>query len=57
MEFWEEVVSEGCDEAGVTLTLDQLKIIASYVESAHKNYGEYHGTYCIPNPHLKEIEN
>lgn len=56
MEYWEEVISEACDEAQVSLTREQLQIIAKYVESAHEYYGEAHGHYCIPNPQLKEIE-
>ena len=55
MDYWEECISEACDDAGLKATDEQISIIASWVEGAHENYGMAHGYDAIPN-HL-QLEN
>ena len=38
-EYWDECVSEALEDAGVSATDEQIKIIGSWVEGAHDNYG------------------
>ena len=53
--YWEECVSEAFQEAGITATSDQIKIVSEYVEGAHENYGMAHGHECIPNPYKQRM--
>lgn len=43
MDYWEECVSEAFDDAKITATADQIKIVASWIEGAHENFGMAHG--------------
>lgn len=56
MDFWKEVVSEAFDDAGIKASDDQIGTVASWVESAHDNYGTYTGSEFIPNPLEAEIK-
>lgn len=39
LDYWEECISIAAEEVGLVITPDQLKAIASAVESSHDNYG------------------
>ena len=54
MNYWHECVSEALDVAGITATDDQIAEVASWVRSAHENYGMAHSHDCIPNPLVAE---
>jgi len=56
VDYWEECISEALDDAGVTVTKEQLDTITSWVEGAHDNYGLATGSECIPNPLEAEIK-
>ena len=56
MNYWEEYISEALEDAKLTATPEQIKLIASWVEGAHENYGMAHGHDCIPNPFKLENE-
>lgn len=49
-EYWDECISEACEDAGVKATAEQVGIIASWVQGAHENYGMAYGHDCIGNP-------
>lgn len=55
-DYWEECISEACEDAGLTVTQEQVDTIASWVEGAHDNYGMAHGYDAIPNPLVLENE-
>ncbi|HEX8610199.1 MAG TPA: hypothetical protein VF800_02840 [Telluria sp.] len=52
-DFWNEVVSEALDEAGIEATSEQIATIAANVESAHENYGM--AFYQPENPLIGEL--
>jgi len=56
MDYWEECVSEACDDCGLIITKEQIECIAGWVEGAHENYGMAHGYECIPNPMESEVK-
>ena len=48
--YWDECIEVACEEAGVKVTEEQIKIIAGCVDGAHENYGMAFGHDDIPNP-------
>ena len=56
MDYWEECIEAACDEAGVIVTKEQIKSIATDVEVAHEQYGMAFGHDCIPNPLLADVQ-
>lgn len=56
MNYWEECIESACDEAGVTVTAEQIKSIAESVAISHENYGMAFGYDCIPNPLLADVQ-
>jgi len=38
MNYWTECISEALDEAGLSATEEQIKLIVEHVEGAHENY-------------------
>lgn len=53
-DYWTDAVSEALEDAGITATEKQIETVASWMESAHDNYGGAHGHYEIPNPLAQE---
>lgn len=43
MEYWTICAEEALDEAGFSATAEQVATVATWMESAHSNYGEQHG--------------
>jgi hypothetical protein len=54
-DYWQDVVSEALEAAGLVATRDQIDEIAASVAMGHECYGQAHGHGCIPNP--IELEN
>lgn len=54
-DYWNDVVSEALEEAGVIATREQVETIASAVAMGHECYGQAHGHHCIPNQ--SELDN
>lgn len=50
MDYWEECVRVGLEEAGIKATDEQVQILVGSVEGGHENYGMAHGHDCILNP-------
>lgn len=55
-EYWQECVECALEDAGITATDEQVKIVVETVQGSHENYGMYHGHDCIPNPLALENE-
>jgi len=56
MDYWKECISEAFEDAGITVTEEQIGIVTSWVEGAHENYGLASGYDTIPNPENTEIK-
>ena len=54
MNYWEECIAEAFDDAKISADKEQIKLVASWVEGAHDNYGMANGYDCIPNPLMTE---
>ena len=39
MNYWEECITEAFDDTGIKATQEQIKIVASWIKSAHECYG------------------
>lgn len=39
LDYWQECISNAAEDAGLSMTADQLKQIAESVEAGHDNYG------------------
>ena len=55
-DYWYECIACSLEEAGVTATPEQVRMIADDVKVSHENYGMAHGHDCIPNPLRLENE-
>lgn len=40
LDYWEECISIAAEECGLSISEDQLRILASAVENGHENYGQ-----------------
>jgi len=56
MGYWLECISEAFDDAKITATKDQIKIVSEVVQGGSENYGLYKSADCIPNPLEAEIK-
>jgi hypothetical protein len=56
MNYWQECIETALEEVGIKATPEQVKAMASFVASAHEQYGMAHGHDCIPNPLVLENE-
>lgn len=55
IEYWRECISEALEHAGVSATLDKIKLVAGDVEIAHQCYGQ---AFPVPENHLiHEVSN
>lgn len=54
--YWEDVVSESLEIAGIIATKEQIFSIAESVRISHENYGMDHGHDAIPNPIAEELK-
>jgi len=53
LDYWRDCLAESFDEAGVTVTAEQLDLIAGNVDGASSEYGSY--SYQPSDPMLGEI--
>ena len=54
--YYEETISESCNENGINLTVEQIRLVAKDVAMSHEMYSEYSGARYIPNPSNTELE-
>lgn len=56
MNYWEELLIDSFERNGISISEEQLKVIAEDVKMGHEMYGEYTGEYLIPNPLERDLE-
>jgi len=52
--YWQDCMAEACDEANLTITPEQLKILAHSAEMGHECYGM--SFYQPPSPLIDEVD-